>query len=80
MAIKWETKVIMEEPKSTVSAGAIGLNETASQMLGKASAVVVGYDDERRAIVIAPSSSVKEKGAVSHDVKPSKSGVSIVYA
>ena len=35
MAIKWETKVIMEEPKATISAGAIGLNGTASEFCKK---------------------------------------------
>lgn len=77
MAIKWETKVIMENPKATISAGAIGLNGTASELLGKASSVVVGYDEENRSIVVAPSSAVKEKSAVSHDIKPSKNGASI---
>lgn len=77
MAIKWETKLIMEEPRATISAGAIGLNGTASEMLGKASSVVIGYDDESRSIAVAPSSVVKEKGVITHEVKSSKTGVSI---
>jgi len=77
MAIKWEVQVVAEKPKATVSAGAIGLNGVSVDLLNKADSVAIGFDDETRTIVVAPFSSVKQKGAISHEVKPNKNGATI---
>lgn len=77
MAVIWETKNVIEEPEASISAGAIGLNNAAAELLGKTPSVVVGYDDEKRTIIIAPNSAVKAKEAVKRDVRANKRGLSI---